>query len=146
MKETKNLQDFCECILTCGGCTFNVVGGFAPHTGFAVAKVGQEETYNFDKSLLKAQIADYIQRHSESLSEHGNCLGGWVSNGQLYLDIVIVIQSKERAIREGIKNKQLAIYDLFNNEEIMMPKPQTTGTSWQRHTYMNQAIQRLAAA
>lgn len=51
-----------------------------------------------------------------------NAFGGWYDNesGFFYWDATIVLQDKDEAIRLGRLNGQIAIFDLYNLEEIRL--------------------------
>ena len=47
-------------------------------------------------------------------------IGLWVDNGIMYIDISINIIDKVEALEFGKKNKQLAVYDVVNNDSIYL--------------------------
>tara|TARA_B100000161_G_C33435075_1_gene362016 strand:- start:204 stop:632 length:429 start_codon:yes stop_codon:yes gene_type:complete len=50
-------------------------------------------------------------------------LGGWVDNdGVAYIELSTIVQNRRQAIDLGVERGELAIYDLWNNEEIRLAK------------------------
>lgn len=50
-------------------------------------------------------------------------LGGWVDkDGMAYLELSTIVQDRRQAIDLGVDRGELAIYDLWNNEEIRLAK------------------------
>ena len=50
-------------------------------------------------------------------------IGGWVNNdGMAYLELSTIVQNRRQAIDLGRDRGELAIYDLWNNEEIRLAK------------------------
>jgi fructokinase len=77
--------------------------------------VAYEETQNsFGKQSLQTVI-DHALKNNKTV-------GGWLNeeNGLFYFDSVKVFKNSElvRAIEFGMKNKQIAIFDLTNLKEI----------------------------
>jgi fructokinase len=54
--------------------------------------------------------------------QHDKTIGGWFNeeNEQYYFDSVKVFESRDEAIKFGIANQQIAIYDLTNRELIKL--------------------------
>jgi hypothetical protein len=48
-------------------------------------------------------------------------LGGWYHQGRFYFDSCKIFSNREEAIKFGIENEQIAIFDLDNLEEIRLP-------------------------
>lgn len=79
-------------------------------SGFIVAYAETQNAFGF-KGFCKAFI------HA---SYYDKVLGGWYHEGNFYFDSCKVFQNKEEAIEFGIENKQIAIFDLNNLEEIRL--------------------------
>lgn len=88
---------------------------FNPNEGYSVSMKGCEV-----KSLVLTArlLADYIKMHSYLLSQDGNFLGIWADGGLWYLDVTNVVSDKQDAIKLGIANEQLAIFDNKNKVAI----------------------------
>ena len=88
---------------------------FEPITaGYAVAVA---DTQNSFGNAGMAKVAAYISKHPEI-----NAIGGWYNseNKQYYFDATIVVNDLQEAIRLGKANKQIAIFDLNNMQEIRL--------------------------
>jgi hypothetical protein len=88
---------------------------FNPNYGYSVSMKGCEV-----KSLVLTArlLADYIKMHSYLLSQDNNFLGIWADGGKWYLDVTNVVLDKQDAIKLGIANEQLAIFDNKNKVAI----------------------------
>ena len=86
--------------------------------GFMVSMLGYEKTFNPDD--IKG-IEQTIINYSKIISK--KCyIGIWENNGLVYIDISKHYENKRQAIKQGIKNKQLAIYDLKNKKDIELTR------------------------
>lgn len=86
--------------------------------GFMCSLLGYEKTFNpCDIDAIKKTIIEY-----KSNLKAGQFVGIWQYNGLVYVDISRHYTKKQDAIRNGIKNKQLAIYDIKNNRDIELTK------------------------
>ena len=66
-------------------------------------------------------VADYIGQHAQKLMSNPSlCLGTWVNEGIVYLDLSENIQSRERALELGRERSQLAIFNLDTFEEVVV--------------------------
>lgn len=63
-----------------------------------------------------------LQRVLEHASKHEMIIGGWLNseNKEYYFDSCKVFKNRKAAIEFGIENKQIAIFDLTNLEEIKL--------------------------
>lgn len=86
--------------------------------GFMCSLLGYEKTFNpCDIDNIKKTIIKY-----KNNLKAGQYVGIWQYNGLVYVDISKHYIKKENAIKNGIKNKQLAIYDLKNKKDIKLTK------------------------
>lgn len=76
---------------------------------------------------IQAQGEDYqaikkaIEEKQEIIKDKNNMyIGLWLDSGIMYIDISINIIDKVEALEFGKYNKQLAIYDLVNNDSIYL--------------------------
>jgi hypothetical protein len=83
--------------------------------GFAVAV---NDTQN---SFGGSQLETVLNRANK---DDIQALGGWYNSkdGQYYFDAVKVLPDIEQAINEGIRENQMAIFDLNNMTEIRLDK------------------------
>ena len=88
------------------------------NNGFMVSKIGCEKTFTFDNlSELEKEVIKYRNK-----LKNNEYIGLWVDNNIIYLDISKYYTTKDRAVKTGIKNKQLAIYDIKNDKSIYLTK------------------------
>lgn len=82
--------------------------------GYAVAV---EETQNSFGASGLARVIDYVQAHEEVTA-----FGGWYNSedGKYYFDATLIFDTKAEALRAARLNKQYAIFDLGNGEEIRL--------------------------
>ena len=74
--------------------------------GFSVAS---KETQN----CFGIEGLEKVIKHAE---KHGNVVGGWYNedNNLFYFDSIKIVEDEKEAIRLGIENEQIAIFDLTN--------------------------------
>ena len=64
-------------------------------------------------------VADYIGQHAQKLmSNPALCVGTWVNEGIVYLDLSENIASRDKALELGRERHQLAIFNLETFEEV----------------------------
>ncbi len=61
-----------------------------------------------------------LRRVIETASDTTGIMGGWNNDGLFYWDAVYIIQCRERAIELGKANEQIAIYQIENEEVILI--------------------------
>ena len=88
------------------------------NNGFMVSLLGYEKTFNpSDLKAIENCIIDYKSRLKAS-----QFIGLWQHDGLVYIDISRHYTNKQDAIKNGILNKQLAIYDLSKKKDILLTK------------------------
>lgn len=101
-----------------GGFTLSPEDGTQPAGGYAVAVYPEAEEVIPDP-LKVSEILSYIVRWAKVLYNDTRAhLGGWVSEGKVYLDISAVFTDLDEALEVARANGQLAIWDLGRSEEI----------------------------
>lgn len=86
--------------------------------GFMVSLEGAEVQKNINdiNGIKKA-----IEEKQEIIKNKNNMyIGLWLDNNIMYIDISINIQDKTEALEFAKYNKQLAIYDIINNDSIYL--------------------------
>ena len=86
--------------------------------GFMVSLEGAESQVkgNDYQAIIKA-----IEEKQELIKDSNNLfIGLWLDGGIMYIDISINIEDRAEALEFAKKNKQLAIYDLTNNDSIYL--------------------------
>lgn len=86
--------------------------------GFMVSLEGTEtQVAGNDYKAINQAIAD----KKEIIKDRDNLyIGLWLDGGVMYIDISINIQDKAEALEFAKYNRQLAIYDLVNNDSIYL--------------------------
>lgn len=82
--------------------------------GYAVAVADTQNSFGF-KGLVN--VVKYVSEHPEV-----NAYGGWYNseNNMFYFDAAVIVNDLETAKELGRINKQIAIFDLANLEEIRL--------------------------
>ena len=102
------------------------------HDGYMVSINGHEKIIdinnindiNTQKEIYKAitEKKQAIKRLKELNHKSAFYIGLWLNDNKLYVDISINILSKYKAIAQGVKNLQYAIYDVKNGCDIELKK------------------------
>lgn len=118
----KNLHDFVASIVENGGATFNLVTGTSPTTGFVVSERGFEDITpifgdNVTRQIIvSSAVAMFIKENGFELNNPENFLGGWIDDGELFLDISRVYDNEHDALRVTVENRQKAYYSIDNDK------------------------------
>lgn len=82
--------------------------------GYAVAVADTQDSFGLEGL---ANVIKYVSEHPEV-----NAYGGWYNsdNNMYYFDATVIVNDLAAAKEVGRANKQLAIYDLANLEEIRL--------------------------
>ena len=82
--------------------------------GYAVAVADTQNSFGFEGLV---NVVKYVDDHSEI-----NAFGGWYNteNNMYYFDATVIVNDLEAAKELGRINKQIAIFDLANLEEIRL--------------------------
>lgn len=138
-----NLNDFVRITKANGGCTFNLeTSEINPMRGYAVALKGMEETIPVSRFKDDA-VVDFINKNVDFLSRSRFFIGSWVNDNKVYLDVVELHENIEDAVRDGMKNDQLAIFDCKKQVKIKLPKRQKSGTLTQNKSYNDAAARKV---
>lgn len=83
-------------------------------TGYAVAVADTQNSFGFEGL---ANVVKYVEKHPEI-----NAFGGWYNseNNMYYFDATVIVDDLTVAKELGRLNKQIAIFDLENLEEIRL--------------------------
>ena len=89
-------------------------------SGFMVSILGLEKT--IQKKDINT-LDNIIMEYKKIIENKKNMyIGFWIDNDLIYIDISKHVEKKQNAVNFGIKNKQLAIYDIKNNTCIDLLK------------------------
>ena len=107
-----------EDTLANGGLTIKPFQNEKPETGYMVALEGYELQVPVSE-FFTGVVADYLGEHAQKLmSNPALCLGTWVNEGTVYLDLSENIPNREQALELGKERGQLAIFNLETFEEV----------------------------
>lgn len=110
-----------QSIVDNGGVTISPTGD-QPTSGYAYAPAKDTE-FSVPKEYFNTQhIADFVEKNADLLTQPGNHIGGWESDGKVYLDISRVGEPSAKTLDEAQKASQLAAFDLSNFKEIPLGK------------------------
>lgn len=89
-------------------------------SGFMVSILGLKKT--IQKKDINT-LDNIIMEYKKIIENKKNMyIGFWIDNDLIYIDVSKHIEKKQNAVQFGIKNKQLAIYDIKNNTCIDLLK------------------------
>ena len=109
----KNIKDM---ILKNGGATLDSnLKPIQAQKGYMVSMQGHELVTTIEG--LNDTLLENYTRLAKKLNGY---VGMWLDDDKVYLDISQHHTSKNKALEVGKANKQLAIYDLENDEEIRL--------------------------
>lgn len=94
--------------------------GLEKKEGFMVSIYGAEKTI-----LLKDinKLDEIIKEYQKKIENKKNMyIGLWIHENKIYIDISKCYKSKYQAIKKGVENKQLSIYDIENDSYIELLK------------------------
>ena len=112
------LYSVVEDTLANGGLTIKPFTGEKPQTGYMVALQGHELKVPVTE-FFTGLVADYIGEHAQKLMDNPRlCLGTWVNEGAVYLDLSENVGSREKALELGRERNQIAIFNLETFEEV----------------------------
>lgn len=97
------------------GFTFNVEQNEMQTSGYAVALAATQNSFGADGLVSVLNLVT-----SESCP--ASCVGGWMDSetGLYYFDATVIFEDRETAINFGRMQKQIAIFDLNNMQEIRL--------------------------
>ena len=112
------LYSVVEDTLANGGLTIKPFTGEKPSGGYMVALEGFELKVPLSE-FFTGVVADYIGEHAQKLmSNPALCLGTWVHEGSVYLDLSENVGSLDKALELGRERNQLAVFNLETFEEV----------------------------
>ncbi|QNP74989.1 hypothetical protein IAG44_39965 [Streptomyces roseirectus] len=90
---------------------------YTPTDGYAVSVTPNQHTMPADAPF--DVFADLVREVTDAYGDM-NALGGWMSDGVIYLDPVEVISDQQSAVDAGLQRQQRAIFDLGTGTEITL--------------------------
>lgn len=97
------------------GFTYNVQTNEMQTSGYAVALAATQNSFGVDGLVSVLNLVT-----SESCP--ASCVGGWMDSETdlYYFDATVIFEDRETAINFGRMQKQIAIFDLNNMQEIRL--------------------------
>ena len=110
-----------------GGFSVSTQTGHVPRSGYMVSQAGTER--NIPSPVMHPhEIENYVSSQREALSQPGRYLGGWnnKAGSRVSLDVSENIPGsgplpRAKAVYEGARHGQEAIFDLNRGEEVPNP-------------------------
>jgi hypothetical protein len=146
-----NLKQFSRTLAAGSGASYSLTQGEIT-SGIMASMAGHERKvfygdHKMTQEVLERSVAAYVidfVAEKGLMAERENVsIGGWWSNGCLYLDLSVRFDSLVDAAEFGIMNGQKAIYDIDNQREIELPQPQIAGTETQKRQYAKLAATKV---
>lgn len=105
---------------TTGGFTYNLRRGSLAGTNAYVVAVFPERSVVLSGRATEREIAEFLHRNVDVLRESRFSMGGWYDRAsqQTYLDISVVVRSRQTAVSLGRDHNQKAVLYLRTLEEI----------------------------
>ena len=101
-----------------GGTTFNLSSGDmsgTPNYSVSIYPDRERVVEGVDFDSIEGFIAD----NEDLLKDPSNSFGAWTDAGKVYLDVVVTIPDRAKAIELAKQHNQIAIWDLQNSKEIL---------------------------
>ena len=140
---TMNIFNFIDQTIKNGGSSYNPEYGIQPCSGYMVSiKDAIKVKFDNKEETVQDAVHKALTMYGSLLVNSDNFLGSWISDdGHLYIDIAKNVQDIRIAIKLGMLNDQLAIYDLNKERDIKLKTRQKCGTETQKATYIELAIE-----
>ena len=122
-----HLNELVKLLHTKGGFSYNPVKDTIPKEGL-ILSIHPEHSVVKDLATFKAKdIADYFHAKRAMFKDPKNHIGGWVSEGKVFLDVSTIVKDAATAERLCKKHDQIAYFDLGTGKEIIVNKNATSG-------------------
>lgn len=107
-----------EAIELSGGITYNLSkGNLGGSENYAVSIYPDREKI-VEGPIDFDTLEGYLLENQNLLQDLNNSFGAWTNGNQVYLDVVVTVPDRDKALELGKRHNQLAIWDLKNNQEI----------------------------
>ena len=94
--------------------------------GYIVSVAGRSQTFTQEPTV--EQLAEYLLKNWDVLKLPASILGGWLSEGIYHLDVNMLYLRRQAAIKRGMREGQLAIWDAKESKAI--PLVSSSGVSF----------------
>ena len=136
MFQPNNFKECLSLLAMAGGFTYSLILE-NPKSGYMVSIEGLERKCDCNNSVVVFQ--DFVFENVTRATNENLYFGGWMEGQQIYFDLSKNIPNLKDAIRFGLENKQLAIFDVEKTTVISISDftPQKGGTEKQKKSYIN---------
>ena len=101
-----------------GGSTYLIQGNMAETDNIAVSIFPDYSQVVMGHVTYK-QLSDFYQSHKLILKKYPElAVGTWYENNLTYIDLVILVRDRDKAVALGRRYNQKAVFDLTTMEEI----------------------------
>lgn len=102
-----------------GGCSWSMFNGDMGGKPFCVVSVYRERELVIDGATIEpAQVNSFIGKNRDVLFKADHVMGTWVEDGKSYLDVSVLVGSREEAQELCMLHGQIAYFDLETFETI----------------------------
>jgi hypothetical protein len=109
-------------LVTPAGFTLHPVTGYAPASGYMVSLPGHTHTYPEsvaqDQQALASALDATLASERDSFDQPDTYLGGWISDGMLWLDPSQNVADYADAVSLASERDQVAIWDVAGQTEV----------------------------
>jgi hypothetical protein len=92
------------------GFTAKLSGELVTEGGFVVAEKETQNSFGIEG----------LKRVLEYAISHKTLVGGWKENESYYFDASRLYKNRDEAVKKGLENEQIAIYDLDRKEVVYL--------------------------
>ena len=118
-----NLKNLVDITLTKGGCTYDIQTGPVDNIPYYALSIHKHLEAKVPVTVFNEKdVKIYISRNIDELLVDNRCIGTWVHNEEVYLDVISIFHKNDTNL-EGLKviataNEQVAAWDLESNTII----------------------------
>ena len=103
-----------------GGFSYQPVFHISPKDGFMVSEHKDREKVLLASKLEIRDITKYVISNADLFKKRESYFGAWKDEGNVYFDVSIRHDTKESALAQAKKLKELAIFDVTKLESISL--------------------------
>lgn len=91
-------------------------------SGYAVGLLVTQDSFGAEGLVKVVNVIEKMYNQGEASHFDGLAFGGWYNskNGRYYYDATVIVKDRAKALELARVNRQLAIYDLDNLEQIRL--------------------------
>lgn len=118
-----NLKNLVDVTLKTGGCTYDIQTGPVDSIPYYALSIHKHLEWRVALHVFgEKHIKGFISSNTDHLLEDNRCIGTWISNNEVYIDVISLF-CKDETNLEGLEaialaNQQVAAWDLETNTII----------------------------